>query len=208
MKRDMSDQTYTRAQEGAFRAEHIFAYFCAAAAAVLAALGLLEGVGAVDLVSAGDVSSVTSDGQVAGEASFFDGLLFLIPAATLAFLSLYFHTSDHHRMRDVRSLDDEDAAMWGVEHLGAIVAAVISLGLMFIGLLVGFGAFDTANDAEDGLIWQIAGLVPAVLSCTLHQVRHHQITSEHDHIVAIVEQRVSRGSREPTRTAEPSLRRN
>ena len=59
-----------------------------------------------------------------------------------------------------------------------------------LGILVGFDAFDSGHTAEDGILWQLASLVPAILSCALHSVRHHQMAVEEDVIIAIVEERV------------------
>lgn len=187
-----SDRRYVEAQNAAFLGEHLFAYFCAAAAVVLAAAGLLEGFGHIDIAEAGRGAQEGAPNVAdEGGASFLDGVLFLIPAATFAFLAFYFHASDHHRLRDVRTLDDEDKAAWVSEHGGAVLAGLTAMALAVIGILVGFDAFDNGNTAEDGILWQLASIVPAVLSCALHSVRHHQLSAEEDFIVAIVEQRVT-----------------
>jgi hypothetical protein len=201
-----SDRRYAETQDAAFTGEHLLAYFCAAVAVVLAAVGILEGFGHIDIAEAGrgaqeGAPNVTDEGG----ASFLDGVLFLIPAVTFAILAFYFHASDHHRLRDVRTVDDKDRAAWMSEHGGAILAGLTAMALAVIGTLVGFDAFSNGNTAEDGILWQLASLVPAVLSCALHSVRHHQLSAEEDFVVAIVEQRVT-GPRATTGTVTETSR--
>jgi len=207
------DEAYAKAQEAAFAGEHFFAYLTAAVAFVLMALGLLEGFGVVDIVDAGAAAAGNPGVNEGGDArtQFLDGILFLIPAATFAFLSLYFHASDHHRMRDVRSLNDKDKSAWTAEHGGAMLAGLVATVLAIIGLLVGFDAFGSDYTAEDGILWSLASLVPAILSVALHMVRHHQATAERDVIIAMIEERVVRVSNPgattgTTTTAEDRLR--
>ncbi|HUF53470.1 MAG TPA: hypothetical protein VMR52_06825 [Dehalococcoidia bacterium] len=188
-KRREEDETYSKAQKGAFAVEHLMAYGTAVTAIALMVVGLLEGFGVIDLFDArADVAAGAPGGEAAGR--FMDGLLFLVPAITFAILSFYFHASDHHRLRDVRSLDSADQSAWALEHGGAVVAGMSAMALAIIGVLVGFDAFGGGYAAEDGLLWSIASLVPAVASCTLHAVRHHQLETETDFMIAIVEERV------------------
>jgi hypothetical protein len=185
---------YQEAQSAAFAGEHMLAYLCALGAIVLVVLGLLEGFGVTDWFDAGlaTFAAGTDTGEAAAGANdFWDGLLFLVPAGTFTLLAYYFHTNDHHRMRDLRTVDDRDKSMWGAEHLGAIVAALVAVVMVVIGLLLGFDAFDQGYTAEDGLLWQIGSLIPAGLSCVLHQLRHHQLSQEQDYIVSLVEDRVA-----------------
>jgi hypothetical protein len=196
-----TDRRYYEAQNTAFAGEHVFAYVCALIAGVLAAAGVLEGFGVIDIAEAGRGAQEGAPNAGDNQASFLDGVLFLIPAATFAFLSFYFHASDHHRMRDVRTVDDKDKAAWGAEHAGAILMGLTATVLAVLGILVGFDAFSSGHTAEDGILWQLASLVPAVLSCALHSVRHHQLSVEEDYIVRIVEDRVgTRGTMTGTTT--------
>lgn len=188
-----NDEAYARGQETAFAGEHVLAYLTAIGAIVLAALGLLEGFGVVNILDAGAGAAATSpDVNEGGNAttSFLDGVLYLLPAATLALLSLYFHSSDHHRLRDVRTLDNKDKTAWGVEHGGAMAAGLAATVMTTIGFVVGFDIVSNNYRAEDGILWQLAALVPAVLSVTLHQVRHHQTVAERDVIIAMIEERI------------------
>lgn len=185
-----SDRRYYEAQDAAFTGEHIFAYVCALIAVVLAATGLMEGFGVIDIAEQGQGAQEGAPNAGDNQASFLDGVLFLIPAATFAFLAFYFHASDHHRLRDVRKLEDTDRAAWITEHAGALLAGGAAMALAVLGILVGFDAFDSGHTAEDGILWQLASLVPAILSCALHSVRHHQMAVEEDVIIAIVEERV------------------
>ncbi|MDO8616562.1 MAG: hypothetical protein Q7T33_12645 [Dehalococcoidia bacterium] len=186
------DRRYEKAQNAAFAGEHLLAYLCAIGAVALAVLGLLEGLGTIDLFEAG--RGAQEGAPNVGDASgtnIWDGVLFLLPALTLAILSFYFHSADHHRLRDVRTVDDKDKAAWGIEHSGAMVTAAVAVVMSTIGVLVGFDAFSGGYTAEDGVLWQIGALIPATLSCTLHAVRHHQLSVEEDYIVALVESRVT-----------------
>lgn len=204
------DQAYAKAQEMAFAGEHLLAYLTAAVAVVLMALGLLEGFGVLDIVDAGAAAAGNPGVDEGGQTEFLDGILFLIPAATFAFLSMYFHASDHHRMRDVRSLDDKDKSA-AAEHGGAMLAGGAATILAVIGLLVGFDAFGSDYTAQDGILWSFASLIPAILSVTLHMVRHHQTVAERDVIIAMIEERVvgmpgRSTAASPTNIAEDRLR--
>jgi hypothetical protein len=197
----VDDRQYTDAQNAAFAGEHVLAYISALVAIVLAAFGVLEGLGAIDVLEAGRGAQEGTPPNTGDESrtSIWDGALLLLPAITFALLSFYFHAADHHRMRDVRTVADKDKAAWAAEHGGAMLAGLVAAVMSVIGILVGFDAFSGDYTAEDGVIWQLGALVPAVLSCTLHSVRHHQLSVEEDYIVRLVEDRVS--SRAPGSTA-------
>lgn len=177
-------RTYETAQRSAYYGEHIMAYLFAGISLVLGAAGLLEGFRVFNLVEGGEVTA----GQPAND--FLDGIFFIIPAASAALLSLYFHTSDHHRL-DLGSIANQDKAAWSAEHGGAMLMGLGGIGLIVIGLLVGFDVIGTREPVENGTLWMAASLIPATLSVTLHQVRHHQIASEDDHIREIVDEHVA-----------------
>jgi hypothetical protein len=197
------DDTYSKAQQSAFAVEHLMAYGTAVTAIVLVVWGLLEGFGVVDIVQAGAgaAEGAPATGDEAA-ASFMDGLLLIIPAITFAVLSFYFHSSDHHRLSDLRDMSRADQSAWALEHGGALVAGLSAMTLAVIGILVGFDAFANDYTAEDGLLWSLASIVPAIASCTLHAVRHHQTEVERDYLIAIVEERVAAVPGRTTGTTE------
>jgi hypothetical protein len=92
--------------------------------------------------------------------------------------------------------------------------ALGAIALGVIGMLVGFNVFTDENrySQADGLLWTLCGLGASVLTNTLHAVRHHQLASDQDYIIAVVEERVrSRGDARPASTTtahvEPERRR-
>jgi hypothetical protein len=174
---------------GAFAGEHLMAYLFAFGAFALAAIGLLEGFGIINIAdaAANTANSVgTSTGATGGVSAgstgsdFHDGILWLIPAATAAILSLYFHISGHHLggAIDGRARTDmDDSNVWVMEHGMAILAAGAAVVLAAIGILTGFGVFGDQT-FEDGMLWEVASIIPAVVSCTLHLVGHHSMPME------------------------------
>jgi hypothetical protein len=184
-----------KAQDAAFGFEHALAWLMALAAIVLGVIGLLIGFDILDLRGADADAGI----QIAGNAdlialpgNFMDGTMLIFAGITAAILAFTLHSSDHHRMRDVSTLNKSDQSMWSVEHGLAYIMAIGSIALVVIGLLVGYGAFDTDNSQLDGLLWIWSGFGAGILTATLHAVRHHQF-AETDEIVAIVTERVRTG---------------
>jgi hypothetical protein len=186
---------YAEAQMVAFGGEHVMGYVAALGAFLLATLGVLEGFGIIDWVSAGQGVTVGTT-AAAGGNDFQDGLLYLVPAGTAAFLSFYFHMADHHRMgieyrwgrqgtpgtrtkQDEEAVYTADAGMWVMEHGFAMLCAGAAVVLAAIGMLIGFGAFGDYT-FEDAMLWEIASLIPAIVSCSAHLVGHHTMPTSMD----------------------------
>jgi hypothetical protein len=156
-----------------------------------------------------DVGGVGIEAQSVTSESFWDGMLLLTVGLAAGMLALCLHMSDHHRMRDPRSLSDEDTGLWSAEHIGAYLFALTTIALGTIALLTGFNAFGADTNQLDGMIWAFAAFGSSILTTTLHAVRHHQTISEEDHLVQVVRDRVGTGEfgtsrggttyREPTR---------
>ena len=78
---------------------------------------------------------------------------------------------DHHERTAYAS---SNSGMFAAEHGGAYLALLVTLAAAALAPLVGFDVFDNGNVAQDGFMWGVASIVPAVLTGTLHAVRHHQ----------------------------------
>jgi hypothetical protein len=163
--------------------EHFMAWLFALGALALGAIGLLRGFGYIG----NDVPAGTDD-----LAAKWDALLWIIPALSAALLSFAFHATDHHLARDPSTLSPEHEGMWKGEHFFAWVMALGAIGLTLVGMFAGFNTFSDTNEYSqfDGLLWVLCGFGAAVLTNTLHFVRHHQMASDHDYIVTLVERRV------------------
>lgn len=193
--REHSDNAMDRAQEPMYAGEHSLAWLMAAVAIALGVIGLLVGFNILELRSGEEGAA----NEVALPTSFLDGAMWLFAALTASILAFTLHTTDHHRIGNPSGASKSDQAMASGEHMGAYLVAVISIALVVIGMLVGYGVFDVANQQLDGLLWIWAGFGSGILAATLHSVRHH--VPETDEIVAIVTERVRRT--EPVRTGEP-----
>lgn len=192
------------AQEAGYQIEHWSAWLMALVAIVMIIIGLLVGfnvIGAEDggiqfreeqLTPGGEQAQAQSQEGILN-APFQDGLLFLLPALIAGILAFALHFSDHHRL-GMRTMPKGEMAIWGIEHFGAYVMVLGAIGLGILGILVGFDVFNNNNTQADGMIWHLGGLTLAALGTALHAVRHHQVVSEEDYIVAVVEERV--GTRE------------
>jgi fumarate reductase subunit D len=198
-----------RAQDSLYSVEHGGAWFMALVAIVLGVVGLLTGLGIIDLRDTAETANVlpgidvstNTDAGVSGilENNFWDGTMLLFAAMTAGMLAYCLHANDHHRMRDLSTLPKSEQGLWSGEHTGAYIFAIIAIALTAIGLLTGFGAFG-GQDQADGLMWIWLGLASSMLATTLHAVRHHQAVTDEDMIIAIVEERVNMsGTRQPGR---------
>lgn len=185
----MADRT-DYGHNGAYAFEHTLAWLLAFVAAGLAAIGALVAFGVMRGTEQGvDVTSAAGAGAE-GASDWMQGLLWLLPAISAALLSRALHITDHHRAVPDGAGDRHDA-MFNTEHGMAYLAALVAIGAAALAPLVGFDVFDRGNVAQDGLIWGIVSVVPAVLTGTLHAVGHHQ------HV--ITETYVERASDLPTR---------
>jgi hypothetical protein len=192
-----------RAQDSLYGVEHTGAWLMALVAIVLGVAGALTGLGVIDFRDTEDgiaflpgletvLESETATGIMS--QNFWDGTMLLFSGITFAVLAYCLHANDHHRMRDLSTLPRKESGMWSAEHSGAYLFAVITIALVVIGLLTGFGAFGD-QDQGDGLMWIWLGLGSSMLATTLHAVRHHQAVADEDMIIAIVEERVNSGAR-------------
>ena len=209
MQRNEADARMDRAQDSLYSVEHGGAWFMALVAIVLGVVGLLTGLGIIDLRDTAEGANVlpgldvsaNTDAGVSGilENNFWDGTMLLFAAIAAAMLAYCLHANDHHRTRDLSTLPKSERGLWSGEHSGAYLFALITIALVTIGLMTGFGAFG-GQDQADGLMWIWLGLGSSVLATTLHAVRHHQAVADEDMIIAIVEERVNMGStRQPGR---------
>jgi hypothetical protein len=191
-----------RAQDSLYSVEHGGAWLMALAAIVLGIAGLLTGLSVIDLRDTAEGTNVipginvntNADTGVAGilENNFWDGTMLLFAAMAAAMLAYCLHASDHHRIRDLSTLPKSERGLWSGEHTGAYLFALITIALVAVGLLTGFGVFGD-QDQADGLMWIWLGLGSSIVATTLHAVRHHQAVADEDMIIAIVEERVSMG---------------
>jgi hypothetical protein len=198
MQRNESAAQMDKAQDSLYGVEHSGAWFMALVAIVLGVIGALTGLGVIDFRDTAEGANVLPGIDVGGSETtpgvftnnFWDGTMLLFSAMTAAILAYCLHANDHHRGRDLSTLPNSERGLWSGEHTGAYAFAVISIALVAIGLLTGFGAFGD-QDQTDGLMWIWLGMGASLLATTLHAVRHHQTVADHDMIVAIVEERVS-----------------
>jgi hypothetical protein len=181
--------------------EHMLAYVMAIAAIALGTIGLLVGF---DILASGD--NTAGQDLAAGEGNFWDGLLWIVPGISAAMLSFALHRTDHHLSRNPMTLDSAHKGMWSGEHAFAWIVGLGTIALGTIGLLVGFDVFDNGNTAFDGLLWSFASLGGSVLTNTLHSVRHHQLATDEDYILSVVEK--NEGRRTTTGTTEVARERN
>ncbi len=174
-----------QAQTGIYNAEHWLAWVLTAGAILMAVIGLLIGFGMFDAWETG----VFDDGQegVGPAGTFWDGMLWIIGALSLYTLGHAMHQSDHHFGQNPADIDSTNKSLFATEHLLAMVAALAALVLGAIGLLVAYDAFDNENTVFDGILWMLASFGASIGAATLHTVRHHQMASEEDYILSVVE---------------------
>jgi hypothetical protein len=166
----------------------MLAWLMALAAVIFGVVGLLTGLNIIDWRS-GEMAIGDEPGVTFLPNWFWDGAMLIFTGITAAVLSLTLHTTDHHRTFTMRSMAKSDQAMMGLEHSGAYLFALISIVLVVIGLLTGFGLFDVDNEQLYGLAWIWTGFGSGILSAALHTVRHHELV-EADEIVELVVTRV------------------
>lgn len=164
------ETTYEMERDGAYSFEHTLGWLFALAAVALGAIGLLVGFGVIGGSEAGVNVDEAAGAGAQGASDWMQGALWLLPAIAIALVSRAMHSADHHERH---SATEEHDGMFTTEHVGAYIAALVTLGSAALTPLVGFDVFDRGNVAEDGVMWGIYSLVPAVLTNTLHAVRHH-----------------------------------
>jgi hypothetical protein len=195
-----------------YHVEHWAAWILAGLAVALGVVGLLRGFGVIEGIDT-DTAGLTADpvGQF-----IQDGLVWLLAGISAAVLSFALHANDHHRSRHSATGYSEghvtgEGALWATEHLFAMLMAIAAFGLGLFGVLVAFDVFDRGNDQVDGMLYLLASIGASILTVTLHAVRHHQVATDEDYIIAIVEERVrtvpSGTATPPPVETEPSPRR-
>lgn len=187
----MNNYSQTIPQEAVFLGEHYFAWLFAICAGVLGVLGWLEGLGIVNMVS------------VSGN-NLQDGIIFLLPAITMAVLAFSFHGITHHRA-GLKSMSTGERGLWATEHTLAYLFVAGTIGLGIIGMLTGFSVFGDARPEADGFIWELCALGGSVLATAFHMVGHHELVAEENYLASMVQRRadtvgttVAPGTREYT----------
>jgi hypothetical protein len=208
----MDARRLDEAQDSLYNMEHWLAWLMALGAIVLGVIGGLTGFGIIELrdaVTAVDIPGVETGTGAATvfEDNFWDGAMLIFAGLTAAILAYTLHANDHHRLRNLSTVEDSERGLWSAEHSLAYLFALGAVTLVVIGLLTGFGAFSSDNDQRDGLIWIWLGLGSAILTQTLHAVRHHQVGVEQDYIVAIIEERAGRTAPRAVPGTEPRTER-
>jgi hypothetical protein len=184
-------------RSGAYAAEHTLGWLMALASLALGAIGLLVAFGILGGSEAGVNIDEAAGAGAAGASDWMQGALWLLPAIAIALLSRALHSADHHERLGAYA-DERNDSMFSMEHAGAYLAALLTIAAAALAPLVGFDVFDNGNVAEDGLIWGLTSLVPAVLTNTLHAVRHHQhavITTTVERRTDVPTGRMARGPR-------------
>jgi hypothetical protein len=186
---DTNRERLNRASEALYQWEHLLGYVAVGLAVGLAVVGLLVGFGIIDTA---DDLEVT---DTAAGTPFTDALLWMLPAISAAILAYGLHAGDHHRTQqhggtELDRRPRSEQALWATEHMLSMAAGVVAIALGAVAILVGFDVFDRGNVANDGFLWAIASICAAILTAALHAVGHHQVETNEDYIVAIVEERV------------------
>jgi hypothetical protein len=187
-----NEQRLDQAQDSLYGLEHFGAWFMAAVAIVLGAVGALVGFGIFNLRA--EATELIPGFEAVGvlDNNFWDATMLIFAGITAAMLAYTLHASDHHRARDLSRVKTSERSLWSGEHMAAYVMAIGALALIVIGLLTGFNAFGAANTQFDGLIWIWLGFGASILTATLHTVRHHQ-TVEEDQLIEAVVAELNRG---------------
>jgi len=178
---------HSKAQESMGDAEHWVGLVMAFLALLLMAVGLLRSFGVLGAEGAAVIpSDLVGD---ADESHWLLGAIWLLAGLSAAFLSMALHKSDHHLLRDPELLDDKDEGFWKSEHFAAWGAALGTVILAAVGILVGLDKFGHGTTAQEGIMWLLASNIMSIVTNTLHSVRHHQLAGEEDYIVEMVERR-------------------
>ncbi len=172
-------------QEAMYQMEHWLAWLFLIGAIVLGSLGVLRGF---DIIG-GTTASALSEGK----GAFWDGMLLIIPGICAAFLAMALHQSDHHRVYNPEGGRSREGALFMAEHGLGWLALIGTVALEVLGMIIGLKVFGGSYDQSDGLLWAVPGLGAAILTATLHTARQHQLETEEDYIVRIVEERVAPG---------------
>jgi hypothetical protein len=176
-------------QDSMFETEHWLAWLFALIAIVLGVIGIIRGFGYIGGAASTDAAAGTTAGYF---GTIWDAAVWMLPAIAAGLLSMALHQTDHHRMRDPDRLEDREEGLWKTEHGLAWLFALLTIVFSVLGMLVGFHLLGGGNHQPDSLPWLLASIGSGVLTNTLHAVRHHQLASDADYIVRVVEERVGR----------------
>jgi hypothetical protein len=188
-----------------YQVEHWGAWALVVAALALGFIGMMRGLGVFTGAGlATELPGVDAETVAPAEGAnfFIDGMVWLIAALATGVLAMALHRNGHHRMMSPEYARDRDESLWKAEHWAAWLFALGAIAFVAIGLLVAYDVFDRGNTWQDGMVWIVAGLGLSLVTTALHAVRHHQLATDEDYIVAIVEQRV--GPATATRTTAPA----
>jgi hypothetical protein len=185
-----------------YHLEHWLAWVAALVAVGLAAAALLRGFGIIETGDGVTFDTATDEQGAAVGGSIADALVLMLPAISAAILSFAMHSNDHHRSRYPDYKPQGVQALWAGEHFFAMIFGVVAISLGVAGILVGYDVFNRGNDQADGILWSLAGIGAAVLSTTLHSVRHHQVATDEDYLREIVEGHVHDTVTTPPTTTE------
>jgi len=189
----------TESQVPMYHTEHFLAYLFAVASIVMGVLGLLVGFNVIN--KGGGTSTLGVPPQ-----NFWDGLNWIIPAIASAMLAYTLHSSEHHLAQNPSTLAPAHKSMWNSEHYGAWLVGIGTVALAVIGMLVGFDVINRGTPF-DGLIWSFASVGAGALAMTLHSVRHHQMATEEDYILGVVERAGTARGTTTTRGTQPGMER-
>jgi hypothetical protein len=180
------EEAMAKGQDSMYHIEHWLAWLAAGVAIALGTLGLLRGFGII-----GDEVDATALDAAGGISdTLADGLVLLLPAITFSLLALSMHRNEHHRFRYPDYKPENAQALWAGEHFLSMIAGLAAIGLAVAGILVGFDVFDRGNSQLDGALYSLASIGSGVLSNALHSVAHHQVATDEDYLVQLVEFRV------------------
>ena len=176
MTQRTAGRDHDRAQDSAYKTEHMLAWALAALAILFTLLGLLVGFGVLGDTPAGG----STPGDVRGNEflGLWDAAVWLLPAIAAALLSFALHRNEHHRHRDPDRLPDDEEGLWKAEHSAAWLMTAASIVLGALCLLVGFDIIGGDYDQPDGILWGLGSVVTAILANALHSVRHHQMVRD------------------------------
>src|SRR5215212_4231480 len=154
------------AQHSLYGLEHTGAWIFALLAMGLAILGTLTGLEIIDWRGQAD-PGVTGN-ETIGPAfltadHFWDGAMLLFSGATAGVLALCLHSNDHHRMRRLETLHEDESSAWSIEHTVSYLTGIGAVAYVVIGLLAGFGAFGD-HDQGVGLTWIWFGLAGSLVT--------------------------------------------
>jgi hypothetical protein len=163
--------------------EQGLAWIFALVAAVLALIGLLVGFGiigpaGVDIEGAGEVPGIEA---AVVQGSFWDAVVWMLPAIAAGALSWALGRADHAHMRE---------GMGRGLHMGAYAMGLVTVVLSAIALLVGFNLLDLGHVQTDGALWGFAAIASGFVTGAMHSLVPSAVADE-DYLVRLVETRVS-----------------